>query len=337
MFEGKDDVSSVEPTHQVGSDRSTNAWVCHNGRLSISTDRQLAPVLHDEVEVQVSTIGLCRTDLYAVKGQIPVLSGGFIPCHEFSGAISRIGNGVQHVELGDRVSVNPVIPCQQCSSCVAGNEHLCCHTKMLGVDLDGACCEKLVVPGKAVIKIPDALTDHEAVFAEPVAATLAIFNANIEKQQRGLVLGEGRIAELTLRVLYAEGFENTFQSSLDQANTLKSDSFDFVIETHSSSAMINEMFRLVKPHGQLVFKSRMLNEVSFKIRELIPKQPKIDFVYYGCFRKAVKLLSENKVVVRDLVGKEFQFSQFKESLAFAENNEEKKTMVSIGGNQSCAV
>ena len=39
---------------------------------------------------------------------------------------------------------------------------------MLGVDLDGACCEKLVVPGKAVIKIPDELTDHEAAVLRDV-------------------------------------------------------------------------------------------------------------------------------------------------------------------------
>lgn len=305
------------------------AVFCRNQSLEL-IESPIGPIDSTQVLVEVSDVGLCRTDLYAIDGKIPVYDPFFVPGHEFSGKVVAIGSAVSPKWIGRMVAVNPVVPCWHCEDCENQTSHLCCDTKMMGIDVEGACRQVVSVDVRQVYAVGN-LDPKEAVFAEPVAATLGIVNANIETDQQGLILGQGRIAELARRVLSAKGFANLSVLNAIEAKRIAASSFDFVVETGVDTSLFCEMVRLAKPRGVLVLKSRQVTPFEVTIRDLVNKQPVIDVVNYGCFEEAVRLLVSREVEVNDLIGPTFAFREVEEAVARANNDEASKIFLNGWG------
>ena len=84
--------------------------------------------------------------------------------HEYVGEISAMGPGVTGLEIGQRVSGEGHIICNQCRNCRAGNGQFCKHTKGVGVNRDGAFAQYLVIPASNVVPIPDYLDEDVVSF-----------------------------------------------------------------------------------------------------------------------------------------------------------------------------
>ncbi len=301
------------------------ALVCKNGEISIQEvpAPQIGP---SDVLIEVQFVGLCRTDMYAMAGQIPTKAGGLIPGHEFSGRAVAVGSEANDHWLGKTVVANPVFACNDCEVCQLGKNHLCADVKMMGVEVDGACRQQIALDLSQVFEV-DELDPKEAVFAEPLAATLGILNADIDPDQVGLLLGRGRIAELANRLLLAKGFHRITVADLEQASQLPSSKFDFVVETGVCAETIRQMVRLAKPHGRLVLKSRQHTPFEITLREIVSRQQTLQLVHYGCFEEAVDLLKTGKVSVDDLVGDTFSFPEFRDAIAAAQKSESTKILL----------
>ena len=284
----------------------------------------------EQVLIEVRAIGLCRTDFYAISGDIKTKSGTLIPGHEFSGVVIQTGAKVNHISPGEHVVVNPVISCGECDDCQADQAHSCAKTKFMGVDLDGACRDHLVVAANACYRFPEQISFEVAAFAEPVAATTSIFKANISPTETGVLIGDGRIAKLANRVLKAHGFNQIQTVSLAEAMSLESDQFDFAIEADASTEVVQAMTRLIRPRGKLILKSRQHHPIQWVLREMILKEPIIQMVNYGRFDQAVDLIASGKVRVDDLVGRKFPLKHFATALKHASASEKRKTFLIPG-------
>ena len=317
----------------IQAPNATTALVCNAGKLQL-TQTPLRPLDPGEILIDVTALGLCRTDLYAINGEIETATNCFIPGHEFAGIVAKTSSEMyaskNEFEIGDRVVVNPVISCGACIDCESDKSHLCSQAQFMGVDLDGACCGQVIVSAANVFPIPAHLSCAEAAFAEPVAATLAILNANISPKQSGLIVGESRISILAQRVLSACGFANISILSLQKARTLSPSQFDFVIETDATTEVIAEMARLVRPRGTLILKSRQHRPLEIQLLNFIRKEPTISAVNYGPFPLAVQLLAEGKVKVDDLIGQNFPLSEFELAFKAASAYESKKIFLIPG-------
>jgi L-iditol 2-dehydrogenase len=170
------------------------ALVSNGESVDLQTSVAAPQPTANDVVIQVCAVGLCRTDLYAVAGKISARNS-VIPGHEFAGTDAAVGTDVRTVRVGQRVTVNPLIPCGACIDCVEDRTDDCRAVEFLGVDLDGACAELVAVPESSVLAIPNTLSWHVAAFTEPVAASLAVLKADISPQQHGLIFGDGRIDE----------------------------------------------------------------------------------------------------------------------------------------------
>jgi 2-desacetyl-2-hydroxyethyl bacteriochlorophyllide A dehydrogenase len=122
-----------------------------------------------EVVVQVFACGLNHLDLWLEEGALPV------PVHlprtpgcEIAGAILATGAGVKGWKKGDRVAVQSNIFCGQCEYCSRGEESLCLNSEMVGVQRDGGFAEQVVVPERALVRLPD-----QVGFETSAALTLA--------------------------------------------------------------------------------------------------------------------------------------------------------------------
>ncbi|MHB1006503.1 MAG: zinc-dependent dehydrogenase [Chloroflexota bacterium] len=170
-----------------------------------------------EALVRVRAAGICGTDVRIMKGgkkvAAPIIIG-----HELAGEVAAVGDGVSEVKVGDRVTVEPVIPCGKCALCLKGRRNICLTRPTIGYEYDGAFANYVRVPATAVqagniVKLPDSMSFEEAAIAEPLAACV---NGNDRTQiQLGdtvLILGAGPIGLVHLQLSRAAGATHVFVS-----------------------------------------------------------------------------------------------------------------------------
>ncbi|GGL34536.1 2-deoxy-scyllo-inosamine dehydrogenase [Phycicoccus endophyticus] len=124
----------------------------------------------DEVLVQVLQTGVCGTDLHIHEGgfyaEFPL-----IPGHEVVGVVAGLGGEVTSLELGERVTVNPNVPCHRCDYCRRGQTLVCPNLKGVGTNFPGTFAEYLTMPHQFVYST-EGIDDDVAVFAEPVSCVV---------------------------------------------------------------------------------------------------------------------------------------------------------------------
>src|SRR5438876_6086883 len=141
-----------------------------------------------EVVVQVFACGLNHLDLWLEEGGLPVaVQLPRTPGCEIAGAILATGEGVKDWKQGDRVAVQSNIFCGQCEYCSRGEESLCLNGEMVGVQRDGGFAEQVVVPKRALVRLPDQVD-----FVTSAALTLAGSTAMHMLTSRAKVRPDGR-------------------------------------------------------------------------------------------------------------------------------------------------
>ncbi len=115
-----------------------------------------------EARVRVAACGVCHTDLHYLDHGVPTFKEPPVTLgHEISGVVDAVGEGVAGVCAGDRVIVPAVLTCGTCAACRAGRENICERMVMVGNHVDGGYAERLVVPAKDLVPVPEGL-DLEA-------------------------------------------------------------------------------------------------------------------------------------------------------------------------------
>lgn len=122
-----------------------------------------------EVVVQVRACGLNHLDLWLEEAGLPMpIQLPRTPGCEIAGTIAEVGEGVDGWRAGERVAVQSNLFCGNCEFCLAGEESLCLQGLILGVQRDGGFAEKVCVPARALVRLPEAVS-----FATSAALTLA--------------------------------------------------------------------------------------------------------------------------------------------------------------------
>ena len=136
------------------------------------------PVLqHDrDAIVRVTLSSICTSDLHIKHGSVPRALPGITVGHEMVGIVEEVGNAVTTVKIGDRVTVNVETFCGECFFCQNGWVNNCTDPNggwALGCRIDGGQAEYVRVPyaDQGLNKIPDTVTDEQALFVGDVLAT----------------------------------------------------------------------------------------------------------------------------------------------------------------------
>jgi L-iditol 2-dehydrogenase len=162
----------------------------------------------DELLVEIEACGVCATDLHMYRGSLTT-DYPMVPGHESAGEVVAVGNEVDDYTPGDRVAINPSIPCNQCRACKAGRANLCQDLTSIGGAathiIDGAFAEYAAVPVGNVERIGD--TDYRtAAFAEPLGCCLnGVDQIDLTSGETVVVVGAGAIGLLFVQVLRASG------------------------------------------------------------------------------------------------------------------------------------
>jgi L-iditol 2-dehydrogenase len=127
-----------------------------------------------DVLLKIAATGVCGSDVHYFRtGQIgrQVVRFPFIVGHECSAVVEDAGRGVMRVQPGDRVFVDPAVPCWKCDQCLAGRPHTCRNLDFLGCpgQLDGSLSEYLVLPEECCHPVSDRVTMEQAALVEPLS------------------------------------------------------------------------------------------------------------------------------------------------------------------------
>lgn len=149
-----------------------------------------------EVVVEVAACGVCGTDLHIYGGEFaprfPI-----VPGHEFAGEVVACGAGVSHIAMGDRVAVDPSLPCHACRYCHKGRGNLCDNWAAIGVTAGGGAAEYAVAPQGNCVRVPDDARLEDFALVEPVACAISGMDALPRRPaEHYLVYGAGTMGVL---------------------------------------------------------------------------------------------------------------------------------------------
>lgn len=163
-----------------------------------------------EVLVRVGSVGVCGSDVhYYEHGRIGehVVDGPLVLGHEAGGVVEALGEGVYSLKPGQRVSIEPGVPCRACAQCLTGRYNLCPDVRFLATPPhDGAFAEFIVAPVGFVFPVPDSISDDAAGLLEPLSVGVwACRRAEVAPGSRVLITGAGPIGLIAGQVARAYG------------------------------------------------------------------------------------------------------------------------------------
>ena len=295
-----------------------------------------------EVVVSVELAGVCGTDLAIVSGAYRVALP-LVPGHEFVGRVVGVGDGVDAGHVGRRVTAEINNTCRAmgrasvCSACAGGLESHCAERTVTGIVAhDGAFAEQVRVPAANLHDVPDAIADAEAVFIEPLAAALEVFEmAPLEDGgDTVVVLGAGRLGYLVAGVARHLGAEvlvvdrdgERCERAREWLGVRAHHAVDAegleaevkrwtgglgagrVVEATGSgdSEVLAMAARLVRPRGTIDLKSTPGSAApSLPLTDLVVNEVRLQGSRCGPFDRAIELMGSRPFPIAELVAEEY--------------------------------
>lgn len=272
-----------------------------------------------EALIHVSLAGICSTDLQLMAGY----KGGYrgVLGHEFVGTVVRAPGDESWI--GRRVVGEINIGCGQCSLCRCGQHKHCRQRQSMGIiGRDGAFADFVTLPFANLHAVPDAVSDEQAVFAEPLAAAFQILEQiHLAPDSRVCLLGVGRLGLLVAQVLASTSCDltvlvrnrnkETLLAELGipsllvgsvEAEALQTSPADIVVNTTGSPAGFGATRQLVRPGGTIVLKSTFAGGLpQFDISLLVVDEIALVGSRCGPFAPALRALESGAVRVESLI------------------------------------
>jgi len=163
-----------------------------------------------EVLVEVRAVALNHLDLWVLEGlpglelKMPHFSGA-----DITGVVAELGDGVEGLEIGQRVVVNPTLSCGHCAWCRQGEDSLCDEFGIVGEHIRGGMAEYIAVPARNLMPLPEGISFTEAA-AAPIAFLTAwralITRGQLRPGEDVLILGaSGGVATAAIQIAKLAG------------------------------------------------------------------------------------------------------------------------------------
>jgi threonine dehydrogenase-like Zn-dependent dehydrogenase len=152
----------------------------------------------DDVLVQITATGICGSDFHGFSGENGRRKPGQVMGHETVGHVAKVGRNVSDLAEGTCVTVNPVLSCDDCDVCRAGNEQSCPSRKVIGVapELTSAFADYLLVRRSNVIALAEGVEPELGALVEPLAVGYhAASRGGCSSEDTVLVIGGGPIGQ----------------------------------------------------------------------------------------------------------------------------------------------
>lgn len=175
------------------------------GRFVIE-DRPIPKPGRGEALIKIARVGICGTDLHIFNGHYASDKLPMVPGHEFTGTLAAVGSDVVGLKVGSKAVVDMNIGCGYCFWCRRNEILNCPEMQQMGITMDGAFADYMVVPARLVIPAPDDVPFEVLALTEPLACVVrAARKAQITFGQSVVVIGAGPIGNLHVQLLRTIG------------------------------------------------------------------------------------------------------------------------------------
>lgn len=310
----------------------------------------------DEALIRVAATGICGSDLhYFREGRIKdnIITEPLVLGHESAGEVVAVGSEVNHLRPGDRVTIEPGVPCLQCEFCLSGRYNLCDDVRFLGAPpTHGTFRELITHKALFVHKLPDCASFDEGACVEPLAVGFhASERAGIRPGDRVLVTGSGTIglvcmlfarisgAQVTMADMDAYRLNIARQMGADDTinvteSALPSTAFDCIVEATGNPAIYPTVIDALAKGGRVAVVGMSNEAPSVDLTALMRKEAVIRTVYRyaNCFQPVLRLLAAGKIDVNPIVSHRFPLNRIADAFELAGDPSRDKMKVMV--NQS---
>lgn len=297
-----------------------------DGTLKLTEVPKPRPV-NDEVLIKVLYSSICNTDLEIVKGYM-----GFkgILGHEFVGEVVSTSSTLSGKKVVGEINCS----CGECYLCNTRRQTHCPYRTVLGIqNHDGVFAEFMVLPQRNLHELPETLSLESAVFTEPLAAAIEIFEQlQIRPSQNVFIFGAGKLGLLISQVFRLNGCDTiTFDISEAKVKKARSmginavmvstltdlDKAEVCVDCTGNPEGINLALSHLYPRGKLVLKTTVANSAKIDLNQIVINEFEIIGSRCGLFEPALSLLSQGLVDPQPIITKIFDFNDIMKGFEFA--------------------
>lgn len=305
------------------------------------------------VKINVMATGICGSDIHihhsdiAIPVKPPVITG-----HEFSGVVAEVGEDVEGIKVGDRVTSETAYDyCGVCENCKNGRYNLCDNRLTLGYWFNGAFAPQTMVPADRIHKLSDSISFDEGALLEPLACVChaCMDLSTIKAGDKVLISGPGAIGLMTLQVCKAHGaitymsgtnvdedrFKVAKQLGVDEIINVQQENLndriqkltngkgvDIVYECSGSAPGTRAGLEAVKKYGQFVQIGLAGKPFEVDFPKICYKEIKVTGSLgsiWSSWDHAIRLVETGLVDVKPLITNTFALEDWEEAFAAFEN------------------
>jgi L-iditol 2-dehydrogenase len=300
-----------------------------------------------EVKIRMTVVGICGSDIhYYTQGNIgtQVVEYPFAVGHEGAGIVVETGKNVTRVKPGDKIAIDPAMPCWECDQCRAGRHHTCRNLRFLGCpgQAEGCLTEYLVMPEESCYPLEGKLiTDHGSI-SEPMAiGVYAVKKSGGVKGKDIGILGFGPIGMSVMLAVKAEqagkifvtdkiaprlsiaqkegavltinaGDEDVIGKILEKEKR----GLDIVFECCGQQEAFDQAVELLKPGGKLVVVGiPEFERWSMNVEKTRRKEISLQFIrrQVDCVQLSLDMMKNGDIDIKNMITHRFPFSKTKDA------------------------
>ena len=307
------------------------------------------PVINNpkDVKIKMTALGICGSDIhYYTDGKIgsQQVKYPFTVGHECAGIVVETGRDVTKVKPGDKIAIEPAMPCHQCDQCLQGRQHTCREIRFLGCpgQAEGALSEYIVMPEENCFILSGNLSADHGAISEPLA--IGIYSVKKSGNIKGTsigILGYGPIGMSVFLAAKAMNADRIFvtdkigerlsiaskEGAAYTGNPLKTNiveeirqkeplGLDTVFECCGQQDALDQAVDLLKPGGRIMIAGiPEFDQWSLNVEDTRRREIMLQFIrrQVDCTEIALEMMKSGRIDIKNMVTHRFPFARTKEA------------------------
>ena len=309
--------------------------------------------------LKIRRIGICGSDIHVYHGQHPFTSYPVTQGHEVSGEVVEIGEGVEGLYVGQKVTIEPQVVCGRCHPCRHGKYNLCEELKVMGFQTTGTASEYFAVDAAKITPLPGDMGFDEGAMLEPLAVAVhAVRRMGDVSGMKVAVLGAGPIGNLVAQVAKGLGAESVMITDISDIRLAKAkecgvefavntrnvdfgeamianfgpDKADVIYDCAGNDITMGQAIKYARKGSTIILVAVYAGMANVDLAVLNDHELDLNttMMYrHEDYVEAIRLVNEGKIALQPLISKHFAFKDYLAAYEYIDANRESTMKVIV--------